>query len=249
MKLKRNVLLIAAALLLIGGFFLPNAAAGITDARRLNNLVMMDAQSISFSSTPELGLPEKVALVSSPVTEIISLKTGRNMDFDEASSKVVLELSRFSAGGPRTFDFTGCSVEDGAAAFVIDSGNPAVNMIVWEFNLNDRFEDMLTVTIDDETGVILKIINRWGDRNTAGAGDGNAETGQSDEELRAAASDLSEMMTAYYGLPVALADYQFSGALAYYRADLSGGGMIIPMYGVMRASGFTMNERLLSIED
>jgi hypothetical protein len=52
------------------------------------------------------------------------------------------------------------------------------------------------------------------------------------------------MMGAYYGLPVALADFHYSGGLAYYRADLSSGGHVAQMFGVVRASNFTINERV-----
>jgi len=32
--------------------------------------------------------------------------------------------------------------------------------------------------------------------------------------------------------------------LSYYRLDLSEGGLIVPMYGVVRAASFTINERV-----
>jgi len=51
-------------------------------------------------------------------------------------------------------------------------------------------------------------------------------------------------MTAYYGFDVELADYQFSGSLSYYKAEIIDGGLVVPMYGVVRATGFTINERV-----
>jgi len=249
MKLKREMIFAAALLLLIGSFFLPNVAAGITDSRRLDSLVLADSQSVSFESTPELSLLERIALVASSKTEILALKTGQVMDYDEASGRVAQELSRFFREGAFAFNFNRYTVEDGTAEFVIDSGNPAVNMIVWEFNLYDPLENSVTVTIDDETGVILKLIYRWGNRSTGYPGVASANPDQSDEGLNGAAADLTGMMTAYYGLPVALADYQFSGSLAYYRADIASNGVTVPMYGVMRSTSFTMNERLFSFDD
>jgi hypothetical protein len=55
---------------------------------------------------------------------------------------------------------------------------------------------------------------------------------------------LSEMMSKYYGVPVRLGDYQLGSNIAYYRADMYDKGLVMPMYGVVRANSFTINERL-----
>jgi len=244
MKLWHYLLLLAAAMLLIGGFFLPNAVAGITDSRMLDNLITIDSQSISFNSAPDLVLPERIELVANPKTEILPLKTGNAMDLDEAKEKADRELARFLRGSPFRFNFSGYEVEEGDAALVVESADPAHNLIIWEFVLIDQSENKVTVTIDDETGFILRLIYKLGNK-----GDPFIEErgpGSPDDRFVSAAQSLADMMKDYYGLRVTLADYKLSGngSIAYYRADLPGGNRVIPMYGAIRSTSFTMNERV-----
>ena len=247
MKVRNYLLIAAAALLLAGSFFLPNTVAAVTDSRRLNNVVMIDSQSISFDTTPELDLPDRISLVASPNTETLPLKTGQALDGEQARGKAVGELERLLRGGPLEFSFDGRVISECAAAFMIDSEDPSINMIIWELELTDRFGNSMSVTMDDETGVVLKIIYSCGDRSVNGAGalPGEAGFGYTDEEFNETALRMAEMMSGYYRLPVTLADYQFSGSLAYYRADMFGGGKVISMFGVVRSNGLTMNEKLL----
>jgi len=239
--------LIIAALLLIGSFFLPNAVAGITDARRLNNLVMIDSQSISFDSVPELGIPDRIALVANSNTEILALKTGNVMDTEAAGERAARELTRFLRGGPFEFDNRSLSVEDSTALFIIDSANPTLNIVVWELVLVDQFDNTVTVTLDDETGLIIKMIFRRG-RVSLNQGWTNSSPSMlpnlSEAESHDVAMQLSEMMAEYYGLPITLGAYEYSGSLSYYRADIQSNDQAIPMYGVVRAMSFTMNERV-----
>ena len=244
--LVRRYLLLAAVMLgLIGSFFLPNAVAGFMDARKLENLVVTDAQSILFSSDPELNLPGRIELAANSSTEVLALATGQVMERSTAESKAIEELAKLF--GERTFEFVfdECIVEEGSSGFAVNSTDPSESMITWEFKILDRFDNEATVMIDDETGIILKLIYRRGNgvlnpRITEGA---NASL-LSDEETRNIATQLTEMMTAYYGFPVGLGDYQFNGNIAYYMAYMSDGNSVIPLYGVVRATGFTMNERL-----
>ena len=247
MKPKYILLLSAAALVLIGSFFLPTAVAGITDSRKLNNLITIDSQSISFNSAPELDIPERLALLASPATELLALKTGQVMSHVTVGDRVIAELGRFFRGGPFAFYYDKQIVEECAAAFLIDSENPSVNLIVWELTLSDSLGNSTNVIVDDETGTILKLIYRWESGSVLFPGGINnaPNPGLSDEELSAAALSLSEMMSNYYGAAVTLADYQFSGSLAYYRADMPNGAEVISMFGVMRSNSFTMNEKLL----
>lgn len=251
MKIKNILPAAAGALALIGSFFLPNAVAAITDSRRLDNYAMVDSQRISFDATPELALPERIALVANPNAEFLALKTGQAMTFDIASERAVEALESFFSGGCFPFVFSAQVVKECVAMFAIDSENPSVNMIIWEMTMTDRYGNETALTIDDETGAILKIIY-WCVETISpfsGAPDDmhfpdNAE--KPENSLDATALRLSYLISAYYGelgLTAALADYQFSGSLAYYRADVSGEDEVIPMYGVVRATGFTMNER------
>jgi hypothetical protein len=242
MKLKHYFILGALAFILIGSFFLPNAVAGIADMRRLDNLTIVDSQRIDFDTAPELGLLERISLASSSNAEIMPLSAGNAMDFNTAKERALKEVERFFLGNAFGYNFKGYAVEEGAASLVIDALVPSLNMIVWEFVLVDQSDNTLTVTIDDETGVILRLVQRWRVRS-----DSPIETLSQDpteRELFAAALWLADMMTSYYGLPTVLADYQFSGSLSYYRADISQGGIVIPMYGVVRATSFTINERV-----
>ena len=245
MKLKHWLPLAAAALALIGGFFLPNAVVGVMDGRRLGSLIYIDAQSIVFEADPELDLPERLALAASPNTEVLALATGQTMEREAAEARAVRELARFFQSGQYEFADDECTIEAGAAGFVIDSEDPSANMIIWEFKVNDRNSNEVTVVIDDETGTILRLIYQQGNSSLQPGGSSETDSsGMPSGDMYETALHLSEMMTAYYGLPVRLGDYQLSGSLAYYRTDMYSRGLVIPMYGVARAAGFTMNERV-----
>jgi len=242
MKIRHYLLLGAMALTLIGSFFLPNAVAGVTDGRRLDNLTMIDSQSISFEAAPELNVFGRIALVANSNTEVLPLKTGTEMDFDEASEKARQELARFSKNDAWKLDYGKYSLEDGEVALVIDTFFPTRSLIAWEMTLADPSGNSVAVVIDDETGSILRLVQRWASATDSPVAKGAGKP--MDEELYEAAKGLTEMMTEYYGFYVALADYQFSDSLSYYKAEIYDGGLIIPMYGVVRATGFTMNERV-----
>jgi len=246
MRIRHYLMLAAVALILVGSFFLPNAVAGVTDLRRFDNLIMIDSQSIRFDIAPELSLPERIALAASPYTERLPVITGNSMDGETAGDRAGWELIRFFSGSPYRLENSGMTVAEGSAVIIIDAAVPAQNMIVWDFNVYDRAGNTATVTIDDETGMIVGLIFKLGDSGSFWG----AETFRSpDNQFLDGALNLAEMMTEYYGIPVKLADYQFSGSLSYYRADIDNGNLVIPMYGVVRASSFTINERLRSLNN
>jgi len=243
MKLRRNLLLCAAALIMIGSFFLPNVVAAVTDSRRLDNLTLVESPSISFDFAPELSLPERIALSASPSTERLLVKTGNTMDEEAAASRATRELTRFFSGSGFELDYSELSIAEGSASLVIDVDAPSQNMIVWEFRLNDPAGNAATVAIDDETGMIVRLIY------VLTGGTPQFEDGwtiHSDEDFYTVAENLAELMAEYYGLPVDLGDYQYSGRLSYYRADIDNSGQAIPMYGIVTATNFTINERLYS---
>ena len=245
MNLKRYILLAAAALVLVGSFFLPNIVAGVMDTRMLNNLATIDAQSISISTDPVLGLSQRIALAASPNTELWALTTGQVMEMETAKTRAAREIARFFRGGSDEFVAGDYDVEDGSAVLVIDSEDTSVTLIMWEFKVFDRQKNEITITIDDETGMILKLIYQQGIAEPLPEESiGEKASGLSGDDLRDVALRLTEMMTAYYGLTIRLGDYQLGNNLAYYRADIYSGGPITPMYGVVRATGFTMNERV-----
>ena len=239
MKFRYYLILGAAAVILAGSFFLPNAVAGVTDMRRLDNLAMVASERISFEAAPDLSLLERIALASNSNTENLPLKTGNAMDEEAAKEKALQELERFYSQDAFRFEIRELAVEESTASLVIDTMEPALNMIVWELVLADPSENIVTVTIDDETGVILRLVHRLA------SAESQAISRPLDDELHTTAQMLVDMMTAYYGLAVELGDYLFSGSLSYYRADVTDRrGVIIPMYGVVRARSFTMNERV-----
>ena len=246
MKIRYYLLLVAAALIVVGSFFLPNAVAAITDSRRLDNYVMTDTQSISFDAAPDLDLLDRLSLVASPNTETMPLKTAQVMTISQAYEIAVKELKSLLRGSPIDFDFYAHSADECSAAFIIDADDPSVNMIIWELELTDLAGNILVVTMDDETGTILKLIYRWGETEIDGPGFSNKEVGfgNTDKEFYDTVYRMSINMAEYYGLPVALADYQYSGSLAYYRADMYGGSQVISMFGVVRSTSLTMNEKL-----
>ena len=243
MKPGRILIFTAAALLLVGSFFLPNAVAGISDSNRLNSLRLIDSQSVSFNAVPELSIPERIILIANSYTEIMALNSGNAMSEEEARARAIRELSRFISGGPFDFSFSTCVVEESSAAFAIDTENPTVNMIIWELTLVDAVENTAMLTIDDETGIIVKIIYRQGSKNQNSITPVGAPPGQMEKELSANAVRVAEMMAAYYDLPIILGDYYFDGGLSYYRSDFTDENSIISMFGVVRPAGFTMNER------
>lgn len=238
MNIKRNLVLIAAALLLVCGFFLPNAVASVTDSGRLGNITMIDSESVTFDPTPTLSLPERIALMANPNAELIGWKSGNVMDELAAERKAMLELNKFLHDGPFSFDFRGYTTQESSAIFIIDSETPTASMVVWELTIADTAESTVTVTIDDETGVILKIILKQA-RRVEDAG----SAADAPEELYVDASRLVEKMAEYYGLQIILGDYAAGNNGSYYRADVLMHGADITMFGVVRATGFTMNER------
>ena len=227
----------AVAFVLIGSFFLPNIVAGVTDARTLDKLAMADMQGFNFDSAPLLGIAERIELVASRGIEKIPIKTGRALDTSSATDKAITELARCFKGGPLRFDFDKSTVTDGGAAFVINTAEPSVNMIVWDFVLNDPAENTMTITLDDETGVIIKVIYR-GDVEP-----GASYAGPDGDALYLVTLELTEMIADYYRMQVILADYMLNGDIAYYKAELTSSDMVIPMYGIARAHVFTMNEQ------
>ena len=244
MKLKRNLAVIAASLLLAGSFFLPNAVAAITDSGRIDNLTMIDAQTISFDSVPDLSLPDKIVLMANKNTEIMALSSGNVMDEETAGSRVVTELSQFFSGSLYGFEIRSCTVQESSAAFVIDPENPRFNMIIWELTITDALENAAAIVMDDETGKIIKIVYKQGMR-TGGMNAGNDTPLPvlSNIELHRNALRVTEMMAEYYDLPIILGDYHFNGSYSYYRADFADGSRIVSMFGVVRSTGVTMNER------
>jgi len=246
MKLGRNIWFAVALLILIGSFFMPNAVAGVTDARRIDNLIVINAQSITYEAAPELSIHERLEIAANPNTEMLTLKTGQMMSVEFARDKALREIARFFRGDMFDFIYEKCIVEEGIALFIIDTTDPSISLIVWKFILSDSVGNEVTVTIDDDTGIILNLLYKKGNRSSNVAV--TADTGKSgslDDTLNAAALRLSEMMAMYYSMQIILGDYEFSpgGNFAYYRADITGIVSVIPMYGVVRANGFSMNER------
>ena len=242
MKLRHYLSLGAAALILIGSFLLPNAVAGITDMRRIDTLVLIDSQRISFDTAPELALTERVALAANSNTEILPLNTGNRLNNETAGEAAAREVARFFQGGAFVLDYENLVVGEGLPSLVIDIQYPTRYMIIWEFDITDYSGNSVTAIIDDETSIIVRLIYRMANRY--GSLLENGGFGSPDDLFFTAVRKLSEMMAAYYGVSVVLADYQFSGILSYYRADIAEGGTIIPTYGVVRSTSFTMNERV-----
>jgi hypothetical protein len=242
MKFWHYFLLAAATMMLIGFFFLPNAVANITDSGSLDNLLMIDSQSISFDSAPELSLPERITLAANPKTDILPVNTGNLMDADAAKERTNRELTRFFRGSLFQFDLNDYVEEESAAMLVINADVPTLNLIIWEFVLVDHSENKVTVTLDDETGLILRLIYRLGNKDDTLID--TEASGSSDDKFYSVTYDLVEMIKEYYGLPITLADYKFRGRIAFYRADIFSGGLAIPMYGALRETSFTVNERV-----
>jgi len=242
MKLKHYLFLGAVALILVGSFFLPNAVAGVTDMRWLDNLIMIDSQSISFETAPALSLFEKMSLAANANAESVPMKTGTVMDSDTAQARAITELNRFWRDNPWGLEL-GHIIEESTASLIVDTANPALNMIVWEINFALPEHGTIFVTIDDESGIIMRLVHRWEPGSYLDT-EGWAPS-SSDDILYSVAERLTEMMESYYMLPVELADYEFSGSLSYYRADISDGrGSILSMFGVVRSTSLTMNERV-----
>ena len=245
LKLRRYLPSAVVVLALIGSFFIPNAVIGVMDARRLDNLIIIDAQGIIPGAENELSLLKRITLAASSNTEVLPITAGQVMEMETARSRAVRELTRFFDDGPFEFVIDNCVVDDSAASLIIDTEDPTVNMIIWEFKILDLYANEVTITIDDETGVILKLIYRRenGSLYSEELPDEDM-AGLYNDELYDVAMRLSEMMDAYYGLPVMLSDYHFSGTMAYYMVEMNSGGQTIQMYGVVRSNNFSVNERL-----
>lgn len=242
MKMRHYISLAIAALIIIGSFLLPDAVAGVTDMHRLNNLVLVDSQRISFDTAPELSLAERISLAANAGAEVLPLNTGSAMNSETAEERASAEIARFFRGGAFDFNYNYIQINEGVPSLIIDTMAPTNYMIVWEFDIIDDSGNSVTLILDDEIGVIVRLIYRIGNRDNAMITEGHFQS--QDELFHTAARRLSEMMTAYYGVSVVLGDYQFSGSLSYYRLDITEGGLVIPMYGVVRATSFTINERV-----
>ena len=242
MKMRHYISLVIAVVIIVGSFFMPDAVAGVTDMRRLDNLVLIDSQRIHFDAAPELSLAERISLAANGSAEILPLNTGSNMDSKTAKDRAVTEITRFFHGGVFEFNYNNVQVSEGLPSLVIDTLAPTNYMIIWEFEVIDDSGNFATIILDDEKGVIVRLIYRLGNRDTALISTSQFES--QDQMFLTAAGHLAEMMTAYYGQSVTLGDYQFSGTLSYYRLDMSEGGLVVPMYGVVRAASFTINERV-----
>ena len=243
-NLKRLIPLAAAVPLLVGSFLLPNAVASVMDARRLDNLVVIDAQRIAINAATEMSMPKRISLAASSNTEVMPLVTGQTMDMETAETAALRELSRFFDNSIFRFIFDDCVFESGVVSLVIDIDDPAANILVWEFKLTDRDSNTVTATIDDETGMILKIIYQQGSGVFGSDISDGGRTSLSDDEMNDVALRLAKMLTDYYGLNVRLSDYQYSSTIAYYKAILYSNDVPVPMYGVVRSNNFTINERL-----
>ena len=245
LHIKSYILLFVAALGLVGSFFLPNVVAAVVDSRRLDNVITVEAQSISISADPILDLSQRIALVASPNTEMLALTTGRAMGIEMAETRAKRELARLFRGSIFGFEAEDCVVEDYSILFAIDAKDPTANIIVWEFKIVDSISNEVLVSIDDETGSILKLIYQLGNDGVFPAGsDDEKPDGLAEDGIYSTALQLTKMMTEYYGKPVELGDYVLSGNIAYYRGDMYDAGGVISMYGVVRANSFTMNERV-----
>ena len=242
MKTRHYISLALAALILVGSFLLPNAVAGILDLRRLDSLMLIDSQAISFDAVPELSLAERISLAGRSNTDVLPLNTGNNLSSETAAINAAEETMRFFANGPFELIYDDLTFGDGLVSLIIDGADPTRYMIVWEFDMLDSLGNSVSIILDDETGKIVRLIYRMGNRDGTLLGPERALT--NDEMFYTAALHLSEMMAAYFGKNVTLADYHFSGTLSYYRADISENGQTIPTYGVIRPASFTMNERV-----
>jgi len=244
MKLRHYLSLGIAALILIGSFFLPNAVATITDARRIDHLVFADSEQINFDTAPDLSLIERIALAGNANTEILPMSTGNVLNSETAAQAAMRETSRFFSGGAFAFYYDELTADEGIVSLIIDIPIPARYILVWQFDITDVAGNSVTVTIDDETGIIVRLVYRMGSRDESLIDLGQRAT--NDELFYTAARRLADMMAVYYGHDVILADYQFSGSgnLSYYRADISDAGQIVPMYGVVRRASFSLNERV-----
>jgi len=255
MKTRHYLLLAAVALILIGSFLLPNAVAGVTDLRTFDNLVIVDSQSVSFAVSPELSLIERITLAANSNTEFLPLKTGNVLDADLAEERAFRELERFWSRSVWSVDFGDCTVEESGASLIIDTEIPALNMVVWELTLSDTSENTVIVTIDDETGVILRLVCRWKlgsiSQIKSDPPDPAGLSDLSDEERHDFAQSIADLMASYYRLPIELADYLYSESLSWYRTDVLDAttGQVISMYGVVRSTGFTMNEQVWPISN
>ena len=244
-KIKPYLPAISVVFGLALSFFMPNVTAYIMDFGTLDNIAVFETQSISFDLELKLSLPERVALAASPSAEMLSLATGQALNTETAKTRAIRELEKFFSEGDFEFDTSDCMAEDAAPMFIIESENPAINMIVWEFRIFDKNFNEVIATIDDETGTMLKLIyqrSRYtGNSDNTAVAETNARL--SVDEMYDASQKLTDMMTEYYGVPVRLGDYQFGTNMVYYRGDMYGRGLVIPMYGVVRNNSFSINEK------
>ena len=156
-KLKNSMVLLLCFGLLVLGAVIPYLAAWITDNMEADSPVFAQMESIQLNleaERKELTLPEKLGLMlvggSLPVTE----DETRLMESDLHA--IVIELmAPFQAQGllPEPDN----DYLDASSVLLYDMEDPARYVVVWYVYLSfDSVSgDTLTLTIDDETGLLL----------------------------------------------------------------------------------------------
>lgn len=156
--MKRLVFVIITALtalILAGSFFLPMYITGLKDKTTLGHVDVRNTQSVSFETKPELGIIDRLRMKNSSGS--LMLYNGKNMDAQEACQDVLTELGKFNSNALFDIDLQSCAMTYSSVEFLIDSSDPAKNVIVWNISLEDQSGNMVTASVDDETGILLSV--------------------------------------------------------------------------------------------
>lgn len=148
------VVVVLAALVLAGGFFLPSFISQLGDRQTIGKLTITDGSGVSYETKSELKIIDRLKMMTNAGR--VKLDNGKNMDSGTAYESALLELGKLNSKGIFDFDPASCRLSKSGVAFFIDSADPSKNMIVWDLFIQTGIHT-ISVAVDDETGKLLSM--------------------------------------------------------------------------------------------
>ena len=230
--MKRMLSVIAAAAtaaLLVLFFFMPRFISQIQDMSIIGKMETSEAQNLRLEDSSDMSLIERMAMYAYNYN-IIELQTGRYLTSETVEDTVIRELQRLKLCSLIGFDYGSSYMSYSTVQFKVDSTDPEKNLITWYINYIDAYDNVLTLVLDDETGVILcmQYHNMNYDNYSYGATN-YAQTLFSSEQRNSLQSTLdpeliAQMFTEYWGLSMETFELAWhSGNYYEYTFEVSDG--------------------------
>lgn len=146
----------------LAGFLMPSALLEWQDEQRLEASEVQAAEEVVLTSQAELTVIEKLQLMQSDTVTKLPMAQGKNYDRDSIIIKVQQEIKKLCELEILSIDSLERRYLVEGVEFFIDTEDGSKSMMLWTVHIvND--EEVLTVTADDETGIILSVLhtNFW----------------------------------------------------------------------------------------